>query len=66
MQGKEIEMAKKNSELLEGLLEELHTLQKSHELLESLFLWVGPYKDRPIPDELWFKIRDHFDFDDSE
>lgn len=57
---------RKQNNLIENLLDELSRLQKSHELLEELFRWIGPYKDGNIPDELWFKIRDHFDFDDSE
>ena len=57
---------RKQNNLIEDLLNELGRLQKSHELLEELFRWIGPYKDGKIPNELWFKIRDHFDFDDSE
>lgn len=53
-------------EALDKVMEDINRLKKSHELLEKLWSAHGPYRDRDIPIELWFKVCDHFGFDDSE
>ncbi len=48
------------------LCNEIGKLQQAHELLEELYLAVGPYQDGEIPDKTWSKVKDYFKFDDSE
>ena len=51
---------------IEGLIDEVAKLKKGNELLEELWLEHGPYRDDPISDELWYKVNNFFEFDDSE
>lgn len=51
---------------IDKFIDEIFFLKTSHELLESLFVEIGPYKDGEIPSELWYKVCNHFNFDDSE
>jgi hypothetical protein len=51
---------------LNKIIDEIEYLKQSHTFLEDLYISIGPYLDREIPKELWYKIRDHFNFDDSE
>jgi len=53
-------------ENLDKILEEVSRLKKSHELLEKIWLAHGPYQEQYISKELWYKVNDHFGFNDSE
>jgi hypothetical protein len=53
-------------ELIEKLLAEVGTAKKAMELLQRVYLELGPYRDGKIEDQTWNKVRDFFDFDDSE
>jgi hypothetical protein len=48
------------------LIDEMQRLKLGCQLLEEVFLGVGPYGDGEIPDELRYKINNFFYFDDSE
>jgi len=52
------------------LVAEIERGRQAIALLDALWLELGPYacfdKCEQIPQELWFKINDFFDFDDSE
>lgn len=50
---------------LNGVLEDIRSLQNDRELLEEIWTELGPYENT-ISDTLRYKIRDHFNFDDSE
>jgi len=52
--------------VLEQLLKELDDLKDAKSLLERVYLSVGPYGERPIPDGLRQEINSYFKFDDSE
>jgi len=52
--------------ILSDVVNEILDLQEGKELLERLFIEIGPYKDGKISYELWNKVRDYFNFDDSE
>jgi hypothetical protein len=51
---------------VDGFIEEIFELKRSHELLEEIFYEIGPYRNNEVSCELWEKIRTHFNFDDSE
>lgn len=47
-------------------LEEIESLQQAKDLLEKVYLEIGPYNRDKISEELNRKINDYFGFDDSE
>lgn len=49
---------------IEDLIAEFAYYQEAEEILEGLYLHLGPYAD--LPQELLSKLHRHFDFDDSE
>ncbi len=58
---------------VDKIVEELQRLQLAHELLDKVFLAIGPYPDleiqkklNQIDGKLWSKVKDYFNFDDSE
>ena len=51
---------------IDVIIEELDSLKKSHDLLESVHLEIGPYGDGELTEKTRFAINDHFRFDDSE
>jgi hypothetical protein len=51
---------------VDGFIEEIFELKRSHELLEEIFYEIGPYRNNEVSCELWEKIRTHFNFDNSE
>lgn len=56
-----------NNSIITKFLEEIESLQRAKELLEKVYLEIGPYCHRDhLPDELIRKIHDYFGFDDSE
>jgi hypothetical protein len=63
-------MRKKSKQLekfnLNDFISEIQHLQEAKELLEQVFLEVGPYGDGKISRELRSKINDYVKFDDSE
>lgn len=52
--------------MLEKLLKEIKDLKKAKELLNKVWIEMGPYRDNPISDETWNKISEYMFFDDSE
>jgi|LakMenEpi03Aug12_release.lakeMendotaPanAssembly.Ray.scaffolds.fasta_scaffold187441_3 hypothetical protein len=51
---------------IDKFIDEIFFLKSSHKLLENLFDEIGPYKHGEISSELWYKVCNHFNFDDSE
>lgn len=41
-------------------------LEKGNELLEKLYLEIGPYQNGKVDDKTWDEVRNFFGFDDSE
>lgn len=54
------------TEFLDKLFLEVEQLKEAHELLISVYLDIGPYRDRDVKDETWERVRNFFKFDDSE
>ena len=52
--------------MLEKLLKEIEDLKKAKELLNKVWIEMGPYRDGDIDDETWSKISEYMFFDDSE
>ena len=52
--------------MLDKLLEEIKDLKKAKELLEAIYIEVGPYKHTHIDNNTWSKVCDYFNFDDGE
>jgi len=50
------------------MVAEYQKLVEAKALLESIYVELGPYRNREdaIKDETWYKVRDYFGFDDSE
>ena len=53
-------------EAIVALLAEMKHLMEAADLLEKVYLERGPYADGEITKETWNKVRDFFEFDDSE
>ena len=53
-------------ETLEKFLEDIQKLAQAEILLDSIWAEIGPYNRGPISEELILKLRDFYDFDDSE
>lgn len=52
---------------LNELLAEINRLQKSHELLESVWAHMDPYTGQTdLPEYVRHDLQDHFKWDDSE
>lgn len=51
---------------LAKLLAEIARLNEGYELLEKIWLEVGPYQQDKVTPETWRKVNDYFHFDDSE
>lgn len=53
---------------LEDILDEIKNLQEAQKLLEKIWLELDPYHPdtKEISKETWNKVRDFFEFDDSE
>lgn len=52
---------------MDQLMEEWTRLKYAAELLEAVYLHIGPYSGSiSYTDEPWRKVRDFFQFDDSE
>ena len=54
------------TEFLDKLSSEVEQLKEAHELLISVYIEIGPYRDREVKDETWEKVRNFFKFGDSE
>lgn len=52
--------------MLDELLKELEELKKAREILEWVYVDIGPYGARQLQEETLNLIRNYFDFDDSE
>lgn len=52
--------------VMEQMLEELGKLKEAHDLLDDIYLEIGPYKDRQVTNVTWNKVLNYFEFDDSE
>lgn len=52
--------------VLSDVANEILDLQEAKELLEHIYVQIDPYKDGKIDDNTWRKVRDYFNFDDSE
>ncbi len=50
---------------IDKLIEEIENLKEAADLLEKVWLEIGPYTDK-ISDELSYKLNSFFKFDDSE
>lgn len=48
------------------LIDDLQVLSEADTLLQDIFSEIGPYNNRKISDETWEKVRNYFEFDDSE
>jgi len=57
---------KKENVTLETFLEEIMDLKEAKELLEQLFIELGPYQNGKISQNTWLEICNYFEFDDSE
>lgn len=55
-------------DVLPRMVAEYQKLVEAKALLESIYVELGPYRNREdaIKDETWYKVRDYFGFDDSE
>lgn len=53
-------------DLIDKFIDGYHELKQARELLLDLYIEIGPYKDGKIKESTWDKVRDYFDFDDSE
>lgn len=53
-------------ETLQKLLKEIKNLEDAKDLLEKIWLDIGPYQDGEVSSETWRKVRNFFEFDDSE
>jgi hypothetical protein len=51
---------------LNTFLSEIEYLKESEQLLQSIYLEIGPYRDREVTPELWNRVRNHFKFNDDE
>ncbi|MNJ90171.1 hypothetical protein D3C87_77650 [compost metagenome] len=51
---------------LNTFISEITHLQEAKELIERVFVEVGPYGNGKISEELLSKINDYMKFDDSE
>lgn len=54
-----------NLDNIDNLLEEIKSMRTAVELLESLWIELGPYRANKISEETWDKVRSFFDFDDG-
>lgn len=57
------------AKLLESLSDKQDHIQRNIDgllLLERLWMDIGPYSRGPISEETHIKLRDYFEFDDSE
>ena len=52
--------------VLDSLVQEYFHLKRVEELLDSIYVEIGPYRDGEVSSETWEKVRKHFKFDDSE
>ncbi len=51
---------------LSNFVNEILDLQEAKELLEYIYIQIGPYQNGKIEKETWNKVCDYFNFDDSE
>lgn len=51
---------------LDAFCNEVAELKQGSDLLLEIWEAVGAYRDGKIPDELWYRVQNHFGFDDSE
>lgn len=49
-----------------SLLTEIDEFQKARELLDKVYLEIGPYQEGKLTKETWYRVRDYFKFNDSE
>lgn len=52
--------------VLDSLVQEYFHLKRVEELLDDIYVEIGPYQDGEVSNETWEKVRKHFKFDDSE
>jgi hypothetical protein len=57
---------KENKQTWAALVAHVGRGEEAIDLLEKIFCDVGPYQQDQIAPETWSKVRDFFDFDDSE
>ena len=55
-----------NIDRINSLIDDIERLKAGYKLLEDIYLEVGPYESKKIPEELCYKMREFFGFDDSE
>lgn len=53
-------------EILEKFLDEFEHLKEARELLEKVYIEIGPYNDGGLSEETLMRLRAFFEFDDSE
>ena len=58
-------MMNKRIEKLQQEIDQLNEQLKSEELLQEIWIELGPYTSH-LSSELLLKLHNHFDFDDSE
>lgn len=46
-------------------VKEIEKLKLAYELLEQVYVKIGAYNEGKINDDLCYKIREYFNFDDS-
>jgi hypothetical protein len=52
--------------VLDKVLDEINELKLAKEILTEVYIDIGPYQDREVKDETWTRVRNFFNFDDSE
>lgn len=57
---------KKEIDVLSIMLQQISSLQEARDLLESVFIEHGPYRNCAISTDTWNKVQRYFKFDDSE
>lgn len=51
---------------IQKLIKEISDLEYAKDLLEKVYLELGPYRDGKIRQETWQEVQNYFGFDDSE
>lgn len=53
-------------EIWDAIVSHVSRGELAEKLLEQVYCDIGPYKRDDVSDETWVKVRDFFEFDDSE
>jgi len=51
---------------IDALLQEIQDLREARDLLDTIWVDLGPYRTGTIPDAVWSNVQRYFEFDDSE